>query len=332
MGTLKGIIERSTNEVGYIEKASNSNLDSKEGNKGTANYTKYARDINNLGLMGCQGQAWCGTFQFWIEVQEFGLEQALKNWNMTKSNYCGYSCFETYDVFKSAGKVGKTPRLGAVVIFTQSHMGRVIEINGSTFKTVEGNTSPQRYDRNGGMVAIKEYDVSDSKIKGFCYIDYETGSSSNGSNIAKETELLPVMNNVRSGQKWLNENYGTKLKFYLGALLTIDGSYGAKTRAACVCIWKDLMNRKYGTSLTPVNSNFYSSCLDAAENAVIKKGSSGTFVYICQLILSAKGFYKGKMDANYGGGTTDAVKAFKESKGLESNGVCDAKTWYALFN
>ena len=35
MGTLTGLITRCTNDVGYIEKASNKDLDSKKGNPGT---------------------------------------------------------------------------------------------------------------------------------------------------------------------------------------------------------------------------------------------------------------------------------------------------------
>ena len=74
MCTLKGRINRGRKEEGYIEKATNADLDSKTDNKGSGNYTKYARDISACGLMGYQGQPWCCTFQFWLEVQEFGLE------------------------------------------------------------------------------------------------------------------------------------------------------------------------------------------------------------------------------------------------------------------
>ena len=48
-------------QSGYLEKRSNSQLDSKTGNAGYNNYTKYARDIDNLGLPGCQGQPWCAV-------------------------------------------------------------------------------------------------------------------------------------------------------------------------------------------------------------------------------------------------------------------------------
>ena len=38
-------------EVGYLEKETNKKLDSKKANAGDNNYTKYWRDLANLGLM-----------------------------------------------------------------------------------------------------------------------------------------------------------------------------------------------------------------------------------------------------------------------------------------
>ena len=176
MSSLKGLIETGLVEEGYIEKASNANLDSKTANRGSANYTKYSRDVNSWGLMGCQGQPWCCTFQFWLEAQEYGVDEALKHWNMSRSSYVGYNCFATYNAFKSAGKVGMTPRLGAVPIFNFSHAGRVIRIyseNGQKWwDCLEGNTSSNLSDRNGGQVKFKKRPWNDSSVKGFCYIDY----------------------------------------------------------------------------------------------------------------------------------------------------------------
>lgn len=177
MGTLKNLINTALSEEGYIEKQSNKDLDSKTANKGNQNYTKYARDVNTAGLMGCQGQPWCCTLQFWLEMQEFGVEEALKHWNMARSSYVGYNCFATYNAFKKAGKVGMTPKLGAVVIFNFSHAGRVVKIyskNGQKWwDCLEGNTSSNLSDRNGGQVKLKARPWDDSSVKGFCYIDYK---------------------------------------------------------------------------------------------------------------------------------------------------------------
>ena len=176
MGTLENLIKRALSEKGYIEKQSNKDLDSKTANRGDKNYTKYARDVNAAGLMGCQGQPWCCTFQFWLQMQEFGVGKALEQWNMSRSSYVGYNCFATYNTFKKAGKVGMTPRLGAVVIFDFSHAGRVVNIyseNGQKWwDCLEGNTSSNLSDRNGGQVKVKTRPWNDCSVKGFCYIDY----------------------------------------------------------------------------------------------------------------------------------------------------------------
>ena len=42
--TAKQLVSIAEAEIGYHEKASNSNLDSKTANSGNKNYTKYARD------------------------------------------------------------------------------------------------------------------------------------------------------------------------------------------------------------------------------------------------------------------------------------------------
>lgn len=203
MGTLNGLIKRIKLEEGYIEKASNNNLDSKTANKGSNNYTKYSRDVNNVGLMGCQAQPWCGTFQFAEELYEFGKDIALQNWGMNFKNYVGYNCFATYNAFKARGKVGMTPKIGALVIFNFSHMGRVLDIysrNGRRYyHCAEGNTSANLNDRNGGQVKIKERLYDDlSTVKGFCYIDYKDADT--------------TIEQKKSG--WYQENNGWR--FYLG--------------------------------------------------------------------------------------------------------------------
>ena len=66
-------------EIGYREKASNANLDSKTANAGTANYTKYWRDV----APEYQGQAWCACFISWVFMKAFNKSKAselLKHW------------------------------------------------------------------------------------------------------------------------------------------------------------------------------------------------------------------------------------------------------------
>lgn len=158
-------------QVGYLEKRSNSNLDSKTGNAGYNNYTKYSRDINNMGLMGCQGQPWCAVYQFWICAQIFGKSKALE---IMGNGF--YNCNSVKAHAKAKGTWRSTPKLGALVIFRNgAHIGRVIRISGRTLYTNEGNTSSgamNTVEANGGCVAEKSYAIGNSQIDGYVWIDY----------------------------------------------------------------------------------------------------------------------------------------------------------------
>lgn len=138
------------------------------------NNQRFSDVVNSVGLMGCQNQPWCATYQFALEIENFGIDEALKHWNMTRSTYRGYNVFETEAAFQKAGKTGSKPKVGALVIFRQSHMGRVLSINENTghFECGEGNTSNHQFNRDGDSCAVKTYSFSDPKIKSFCYIDY----------------------------------------------------------------------------------------------------------------------------------------------------------------
>ena len=174
-------------QVGYLEKRSNSNLDSKTGNAGYNNYTKYSRDVNNMGLMGCQAQPWCATYQFWICAQIFGKQKALE---IMGNGF--YNCNSVKAHSKSKGTWRSTPKLGALVIFRNgAHIGRVISISGNTIRTNEGNTSSgslNTVEANGGCVAEKSYTIGNSQIDGYVWIDYGEGEDfSDGTDYWKAT-------------------------------------------------------------------------------------------------------------------------------------------------
>lgn len=158
-------------QVGYLEKRSNANLDSKTGNAGYGNYTKYSWDVNNWGLMGCQGQPWCATYQFWICAKVFGKAKALE---IMGSGF--YNCNSVKAHAKAKGTWHSTPKLGALPIFRNgAHIGRVIRIANGRIYTNEGNTSSgglNHVEANGGCVAEKTYTIGNSQIDGYVWIDY----------------------------------------------------------------------------------------------------------------------------------------------------------------
>ena len=205
------------------------------------------------------------------------------------------------------------------------------------------NLRPQCDDHGFDVLTDKKYlDSPDYLLEGDILLceghhvatNLTTGSKAGGTTEKPATNTKPgtLPDNVKKGQKWLNSCYGATLENYLGEKLKVDGEYGTKSRAAAVCIWKDVSNRKNGTKLDPSNKNFLDSCKKAAKKATIKKGASGTFVYLAEIILSAKGFYFGAMDASFGSGLQAAVKAFQKEKGLTADGVIGPNTWYKLFN
>ena len=179
---INALIATAEKEVGYLEKSSNSQLDSKTGNAGYDNYTKYWRDV----YPQYQAQAWCACFVSWCMMKTFGLETAkklLKHWPYVYCPTLG-SLFTKY----------ANPQRGDIVIFyrngTFAHTGIVTKVEGDKFYTIEGNTSAgTSIVPNGGGVYAKSYYNSNLPGTKFCRPDYSivtsiltSNASSGGSN------------------------------------------------------------------------------------------------------------------------------------------------------
>lgn len=162
---IEKVILIAKNEEGYLEKKSNNQLDAKTANAGSANYTKYWRDIKP----DYQGQPWCAAFISWCFMKAFGLDNAkklLKHWPYV---YC-----------PTLGKLftrNANPKIGDIVIFyhngTFTHTGIVTAVIGDRFYTIEGNTSgASGIIANGGGVCAKSYLNSQMPGTKFCTPDY----------------------------------------------------------------------------------------------------------------------------------------------------------------
>lgn len=173
MNGSEKLLELAKAQIGYQEKTGAVGLDDPDTNAGQNNYTKYSRDVDSWGLMGCQGQPWCCTYQFWLEAKTFGIEKALEHFCMTRQTYKGYHCFSTYQAFERKGRTSSRPQIGALIVFTYEHIGRVTAVRNGRVYTNEGNTSALYGDRNGGTVKEKSYALNDPNIKGYCLIDYD---------------------------------------------------------------------------------------------------------------------------------------------------------------
>ena len=252
---IEKVILVAKNEIGYLEKKSNSQLDSKTANAGSNNHTKYWRDIKP----SYQGQPWCACFVSWCFMKAFGLETArklLKHWPYV---YC--------PTMSGLFTLNANPKVGDIVIFkhngTFTHTGLVTAVVGDRFYTIEGNTSgASGIIANGGGVCAKSYLNSQMPGTKFCTPDWKLakGASTNVS--------------------------------------TTGGKYMFTTET-------------------------------------VVAGSTGLSVLLLQEILVARKF-KGKdgkeleLDRSAGTNTIYALNAYKKSRDMKQDGICDAAVWKDL--
>lgn len=159
------VLEIARQEIGYLEKRSNSQLDSKTANAGSGNYTKYARDL----YPSLQGQPWCDMFVDWCFVQAFGPVEAKQLLGGGFSAYTPTSA----QYFKNKGQYHENnPQPGDQIFFRGSdrinHTGIVTEVTLTKVRTIEGNTSAgAAIVPNGGAVCQKEYSLDNTRIDGY---------------------------------------------------------------------------------------------------------------------------------------------------------------------
>lgn len=181
MTPVERLIATARAEIGYLEKANNAQLDDKTANAGANNYTKYARDLDRMGVYNGakNGYAWCDVFVDWVFIQTFGLELAMQLTCQPMGGY-GAGCTESARYYKQAGRFFKSgPQPGDQIFFssnggaTMYHTGLVTAVTGSTITTIEGNTSSAAgVVANGGAVREKQYSINYNQIGGYGRPDY----------------------------------------------------------------------------------------------------------------------------------------------------------------
>ena len=166
-------------EVGYLEKKSNKDLDDKTANAGSNNYTKYARDMDEIpGFYNGKKQtaAWCDIFVDWCFVKAYGVDegrallcQPLKS--------CGAGCKFSRQYYKAKGRLFDKPQVGDQIFFYPAngiggseiaHTGLVCAVDTEYVYTIEGNTSSEAgVVDNGGCVREKKYKLGYNRIAGY---------------------------------------------------------------------------------------------------------------------------------------------------------------------
>lgn len=170
------VLQAARAEIGYLEKATNSQLEDKTANAGSNNWNKYAAFLDNLGVVyngRKNGYAWCDIFVDWCFINTFGLTNGMLMTYQPEKG-CGAGCTCSMQYYKNNSRFFNSPSPGDQIFFTKDggntsyHTGIVEKVSGDRVYTIEGNTSslPGVVD-NGGCVRDKSYPINASYIAGY---------------------------------------------------------------------------------------------------------------------------------------------------------------------
>lgn len=290
--TCDKVINIAKNEVGYLEKKSNSQLDSKTANAGSANYTKYGK------WYGLNPDFWCAMFICWIFNEAYGATTA-------KNLLCGSfsaACETIKQHFIDKGQYfTSSPKVGDVIFFTgtrhtgANHIGLVTNVSNGRVYTIEGNTSGgSTVIDNGGGVANKSYAISYNRILGYGRPKYDAASNSS----TKQTSTT-VSNKATTSNTYTQKQFIKDVQSATGA--KVDGIAGSETLSKTVTVSKS-KNRKH---------------------AVVKP---------IQKYLNLLGHNCGEVDGIAGVKFDAAVRSFQKSKNCVVDGEITKKcsTWKCL--
>lgn len=212
--TAETVVALAKAEVGYKEKANNSQLDSKTANAGSNNWTKYAAYIDKNAPDFYNGKKngfdWCDIFNDYIHIMAAGdaevARKALYQPKKSTGAGCSYSA-QFYRDNNAWTNGGGTPKIGDQIFFgtrgNEYHTGIVVKVDKTYVYTVEGNSSE--------MVADRKYLLTDSKISGYGHPKY-TGQASTvtipttSTTTTTTSKSVPdITYRVRANGKWWGE-------------------------------------------------------------------------------------------------------------------------------
>lgn len=181
--TASRLLEIARMEIGYHEKVSDANLDSKTAaNDGSGNHTKYARDLHAAGYYNGNkcGYAWCDVFVDWLFWMLCGKDAAKAQEIECQTGPYGAGCYYSAQYYKQAGRyITRGPQAGDQIFFGDfDHTGVVESVSGNTITTIEGN-SHNRVERC-------TYSVNSSYITGFGRPRYEPENNKEEHEMSKD--------------------------------------------------------------------------------------------------------------------------------------------------
>ncbi len=172
------LIATAEDQVGYLGKKTNAQLDDPKANPG-GRWNKYARDLDALSDFyngGKNGYDWCDVFVDWCLVQTFGRklgQELLAQPDRSLGAGTGYSL----GYYKARGQFFSSPRPGDQIFFgdanTTWHTGIVTAVKDGYVHTIEGNAG------NPSAVRSCKYPLRYYKIKGYGRPDWSLAPNDN---------------------------------------------------------------------------------------------------------------------------------------------------------
>lgn len=354
------LVDCAKSQVGYLEKRSNAQLDDKTANAGSANWNKYARDIDtkyhNFYNGKKNGYSWCDIFVDWCFIECFGYEKALKMlYQPTKS--AGAGCQYSANYYKAHNAFYRQPQVGDQVFFgdygNEGHTGIVVAVSGNIITTVEGNTSGgYGVDANGDGVYLKKYNISTQYIPGFGRPNWGVVSNNDGNDGGSVTVSYPTIklgskgSDVKKAQQLLIAKgyscgaagadgdfgagtYNAVKKFQADNGLEADGIVGDNTWAALLKTEQPKPETK-PEQTEPEKPTTPTGSTCTVELPIIKQGNKGFTVVAVQTLLGKHNFNVNYIDGDFGPDTLAKVKAFQKAKGLTADGIVGSRTWVKL--
>ena len=310
------VVNVALEEVGYREKETNSNLDDKTANAGDENFTKYARDLDNIeGFYNGKknGYDWCDIFVDWCFVKALGAERAMQLLNQPERSG-GAGCGVSMSYFEKIERLFKSPSPGDQIFFTDGksiyHTGLVYSVDSERVYTVEGNT-------NGGQVAKKSYPLGASYIRGYgrsLWDDNANVEEDKKEEVVKEAKIATVKVTAKEGLN-IRKEANTECSI-LGAyvyntskdIYEIKGNWG-RTNDGWICLDYTDYNKSTTTSNTSSS----------------KKYTTGRYVVNTEVLTVRKNPYVSEKDDNwlrFNELTQNAQEQVIAKCGNKVNGLC----------
>lgn len=221
---ISAVLETAASFLGYLEKATNAQLDDPKANAGTNNWNRFARDVDKCtGWMNGKknGYEWCAMFVCGIFLYVFGYPMARKVLRQPEKSLAA-SCRYAAQYYKNKGAWFSKAKPGDQVFFKTRtgeicHTGIVEVIGNGWIQTIEGNAQ--------NMVGRHVYNNGDSYIAGFGRPDWALAAKEDTPAPAPVRPYLQYGSNGKAVKEVQEMLIALGFKLVFGA----DGDFGPET-------------------------------------------------------------------------------------------------------